>query len=83
MREFVNPYIAGNPVTSAEMFFGRADVFAFVQQALIGKHRDNVIILYGQRRTGETSAPPQEDGGEEDMTARLKKARERARKTRG
>ncbi len=55
MREFVNPYIAGNPVTSAEMFFGRADVFAFVQQALIGKHRDNVIILYGQRRTGKTS----------------------------
>ena len=38
------------------MFFGREDVFAFVQQALIGKHRDNVIILYGQRRTGKTSA---------------------------
>lgn len=55
MREFVNPYIAGNPVTSAEMFFGRADVFAFVRQALVGKHRDNVIILYGQRRTGKTS----------------------------
>lgn len=56
MPEFVNPYIAGNPVTSPEMFFGREDVFAFVRQALIGKHRDNVIILYGQRRTGKTSA---------------------------
>lgn len=55
MRDFVNPYIAGNPVTSPEMFFGRADVFAFVRQALIGKHRDNVIILFGQRRTGKTS----------------------------
>ena len=80
MREFVNPYIAGNaiarnPVTSAEMFFGREDVFAFVRQALIGKHRDNVIILYGQRRTGKTSAPQQETGSEEEMTARLKRAR--------
>ncbi len=56
MTELVNPYIAGNPVTNAEMFFGRADVFAFVREALIGKHRDNVIILYGQRRTGKTSA---------------------------
>lgn len=37
------------------MFFGRADVFAFVRQALVGKHRDNVIILFGQRRTGKTS----------------------------
>lgn len=56
MFEHVNPYIAGNPVTSPEMFFGREDVFAFVRQALIGRHRDNVIILYGQRRTGKTSA---------------------------
>lgn len=55
MTEVVNPYIAGNPVTNAEMFFGRADVFAFVREALIGRHRDNVIILYGQRRTGKTS----------------------------
>lgn len=55
MSEVVNPYIAGNPVTNAEMFFGRADVFAFVREALIGRHRDNVIILYGQRRTGKTS----------------------------
>lgn len=54
--EPVNPYIAGNPITGAEMFFGRADVFAFIEQALIGKHRDNVIVLYGQRRTGKTSA---------------------------
>lgn len=56
MREFVNPYIAGNPVTNPEMFFGREDVFAFVRQALVGKHRDNVIILFGQRRSGKTSA---------------------------
>lgn len=55
MPDVVNPYIAGNPVTGAEMFFGREDVFTFVQQALTGRHRDNVIVLYGQRRTGKTS----------------------------
>jgi hypothetical protein len=56
MGDPVNPYIAGNPVTGEEMFFGRENVFAFVRQALTGQHRDNVIVLYGQRRTGKTSA---------------------------
>ena len=56
MNEPVNPYIAGNPVTGEAMFFGRESVFAFVRQALIGQHRDNVIVIYGQRRTGKTSA---------------------------
>jgi streptogramin lyase len=55
MSGIVNPYIAGNPVTGTEMFFGRDDVFTFVQKALIGQHRDNVLVLYGQRRTGKTS----------------------------
>jgi hypothetical protein len=56
MIDPINPYIAGNPVTGEEMFFGRENVFAFVRQALTGQHRDNVIVLYGQRRTGKTSA---------------------------
>ncbi len=55
MPNLVNPYIAGSPVTGKEMFFGRQDVFDFIQNALIGKHRDNVIVLYGQRRSGKTS----------------------------
>lgn len=55
MPDIINPYIAGNPVTSPEMFFGRDDVFQFIRQTLIGQHRDNVIVLYGQRRTGKTS----------------------------
>jgi hypothetical protein len=55
MPEIINPYIAGNPVTGPEMFFGREDVFEFVRQTLIGQHRNNVIVLYGQRRTGKTS----------------------------
>jgi hypothetical protein len=53
--EQANPYIAGSPVTVSDMFFGREDVFDFVRQALVGRHRDNVIVLYGQRRTGKTS----------------------------
>ena len=54
-RRYVNPYIAGSPVTGTEMFFGREDVFSFVQRNLIGRHRDTPIVLYGQRRTGKTS----------------------------
>jgi hypothetical protein len=53
--QYVNPYIAGSPVTGTEMFFGREDVFSFVRRNLIGRHRDTPIVLYGQRRTGKTS----------------------------
>jgi len=52
---YVNPYIAGSPVTGTEMFFGREDVFSFVRRNLTGRHRDTPIVLYGQRRTGKTS----------------------------
>ena len=55
MADNINPYIAGNPVTGTEMFFDRDDVFDFIRRTLVGKHRDNVIVLYGQRRTGKTS----------------------------
>ncbi len=55
MSDIVNPYIAGNPVTGSAMFFGREDVFDFIRRTLKGQHRDNVIVLYGQRRTGKTS----------------------------
>jgi ATPase domain predominantly from Archaea len=55
MPDIVNPYIVGNPVTGLAMFFGREDVFQFIHQTLIGQYRDNVIVLYGQMRTGKTS----------------------------
>ena len=55
MNATPNPYIAGNPLTGTEMFFGRSDVFDFIHQALSGQHQDNVLVLYGQRRTGKTS----------------------------
>ena len=51
----INPYIAGNPVTGTEMFFGRQDIFRFVQETLVGRYRDNAIVLFGGRRTGKTS----------------------------
>ncbi len=55
VSSIVNPYIAGNPVTGSAMFFGREDVFEFVRRTLTGQHRDNVLVLYGQRRSGKTS----------------------------
>lgn len=50
-----NPYIFGSPVKTKDMFFGRDDVFAFLKEHLVGTYQDNVIMLYGQRRTGKTS----------------------------
>jgi hypothetical protein len=55
LYQHVNPYIAGSPITGTEMFYGREDVFSFIQRNLIGRHRDTPIVLYGQRRTGKTS----------------------------
>lgn len=50
-----NPYIVGHPVKSSQMFFGREDVFQFIEQNLRGAVQDRTIVLYGQRRTGKTS----------------------------
>ncbi|MBI3943884.1 MAG: HEAT repeat domain-containing protein [Chloroflexi bacterium] len=50
-----NPYIPGPPVRTPDMFFGREDVFRFIQQNLSGTYQENVLLLYGQRRTGKTS----------------------------
>ena len=55
MNSPTNPYIAGNPITGSEMFFGRQDVFRFVRETLVGRYQDNAIVLYGGRRTGKTS----------------------------
>lgn len=50
-----NPYIAGHPVKTKEMFFGREDIFRFIIENMRGKYQNNTIILHGQRRTGKTS----------------------------
>ena len=54
-RVFPIPYVTGTPLKSDDVFVGREDVFAFIQENLIGRHQNNVIILHGQRRTGKTS----------------------------
>jgi SOS-response transcriptional repressor LexA len=55
LREFKNPYIAGSPLKTEEMFFGREDVFEHIRQHLVGEYQDNIIVLHGQKRTGKTS----------------------------
>jgi len=50
----LNPYIAGNPISDPQRFFGREDVFSEVMKVL--RHpQENAIVLYGQRRIGKTS----------------------------
>jgi len=53
MNEQANPYIAGPSVTGAA-FYGRKDVFRFVNESL-STPQQRVIVLYGQRRIGKTS----------------------------
>jgi AAA+ ATPase superfamily predicted ATPase len=54
-ESIANPFVAGRPLTRADMFFGREDVFEFIRNALVGQHQDNIIVLYGKRRTCKTS----------------------------
>ena len=55
MTEIMNPYIAGAPVTEARMFFGREDVFDWIEKSLGGKYADHILVVHGQRRVGKTS----------------------------
>jgi HEAT repeat protein len=52
-----NPYITGGPIkpNSANMFFGRDDVFNFILDNISCASQKNVLILQGERRTGKTS----------------------------
>ncbi|MBN2148049.1 MAG: hypothetical protein JW726_11700 [Anaerolineales bacterium] len=50
-----NPYVVGTPLqTGSPLFFGRADIIAYVQENLAASHRNNLVLI-GQRRTGKTS----------------------------
>jgi len=51
----LNPYIAGAPVVETSMFFGREDVFNWIERSLAGKYVDHILVLHGQRRVGKTS----------------------------
>jgi AAA+ ATPase superfamily predicted ATPase len=50
-----NPYIAGNPVRSPDMFFGREEDFQFIRTRLQSEQQGCAIILCGERRIGKTS----------------------------
>jgi len=55
MAEIVNPYIAGAPVTEKRMFFGREDIFQWIENSLAGQYADHILVVHGQRRVGKTS----------------------------
>ena len=55
MNDLLNPYIAGAPVVEADMFFGRKDVFGWIEHSLMGKYVDHILVIHGQRRVGKTS----------------------------
>jgi len=50
-----NPYIAGAPVVETSMFFGREDVFRWIEDSLTGKYVDHILVIHGQRRVGKTT----------------------------
>jgi HAMP domain-containing protein len=50
-----NPYVAGTPLeTGSPLFFGREDLFNFIDENLNAAHRNNLVLI-GQRRTGKSS----------------------------
>lgn len=53
MTKPTNPYVVGPPV-AGPMFYGRKDIFKFVQEILVASQQ-NAVVLYGQRRMGKTS----------------------------
>jgi outer membrane protein assembly factor BamB len=53
-KRIKNPYIVGPPVTGEVSFYGREDIFQFVNNVLDSAN-ERVIVLYGQRRIGKTS----------------------------
>ncbi len=52
-----NPYVVGRPLTgaSADLYFGREEVFAWLAENLSGPGQPNALLLYGRRRIGKTS----------------------------
>jgi hypothetical protein len=51
-----NPYIPLNALSSgSEVFFGRADVYNFIEEHFLRADQKTTIVLYGQRRIGKSS----------------------------
>src|SRR6185295_8281967 len=55
LQELDNPYVIGVPLTlQQEIFVGRSDVSARIEQLLLDRRRPP-LLLHGQRRMGKTS----------------------------
>jgi 8-oxo-dGTP pyrophosphatase MutT (NUDIX family) len=52
-----NPYVVGTPLKgdTESLFFGREDIFAWMEENLIGRTQPQTLILHGPRRMGKTS----------------------------
>ncbi|XZF62419.1 MAG: ABC transporter substrate-binding protein [Gloeotrichia echinulata DVL01] len=48
-----NPYIIGSPIDDPNKFFGRQELFRFIESNLL--QGSKVILLHGQRRIGKSS----------------------------
>jgi tetratricopeptide (TPR) repeat protein len=55
MNDLRNPYIAGAPVVETSMFFGREEVFNWLENSLSGKFINHILVIHGQRRVGKTT----------------------------
>ncbi len=50
-----NPYVAGTTLEAGSpLFFGREDLFGFIDENLSATYRNNLVLI-GQRRTGKSS----------------------------
>lgn len=58
-----NPYIVGNPVDDARMFFGREEDFEYIRNKISIESRGGLLVLCGTRRSGKTSILFQIRGG--------------------
>jgi hypothetical protein len=51
-----NPYAPGTPLSpGSPLFFGREELFQFIEENMAGLARQNILVLIGQRRMGKTS----------------------------
>ena len=52
-----SPYMSGRPLThNSSLFFGREDVFHFIQENMApGSEQQQILLLIGERRIGKTS----------------------------
>gem|GEM_PF-960510 len=50
-----NPFLVGNPIRTAKMFYGREDDFRYVRTKLEGTSQGVVIVFCGERRAGKSS----------------------------